>query len=59
MEDDKQVYLCLLAHAYLNSKFSIEFTSESQSMKQIYLDSTTTLRSSSKQTTFYQINATQ
>jgi len=59
MEDDRDVYLCLLVQAKTDTKFSIEFTSDAEAIKTLYLDSSTTLRSDAGQSTFYQIDSTQ
>lgn len=39
MNNDKNKYICILAHAFLDSKFSIEYSSDNQIMKRLTLDS--------------------
>lgn len=45
MEEDKNPYVCILAKAYLDSKFSIEYTSDNEIIKQLMLDSFYTVKS--------------
>lgn len=39
MNLDKNPYICILAQAYLDSKFSIEYASDDGLIKQLMLDS--------------------
>jgi hypothetical protein len=39
MGDDRNVYLCLLAKAYTNTKLSFEYTSDEDSIKVLDMDS--------------------
>jgi hypothetical protein len=48
MEGDKNIYLCLLAQADQNSKFNIEFNSNAEGYHKLGIDTTTTLKTSSK-----------
>jgi len=59
MQDHRNVYLCIMAHAITDSKFTIEFTSDAEGMKMLTLDSTSTLKSDAKQVSFYQMDTTQ
>ena len=45
MNLDKNPYICILAQAYIDSKFSIEYISDDGLMKQLYLDSFYTQKS--------------
>jgi hypothetical protein len=59
MEGDATPYLCVLATAPADTKFSIEFTSDKDAIKQLAIDTTTALSSSSGQKTLYQIDTSQ
>ncbi len=48
MEGDKNIYLCLLAQADQSSKFNIEFNSNAEGYHKLKIDTTTTLKTSSK-----------
>lgn len=39
MRDDKDFYLCILATGYLESKFTIEYTSQEDIIKLLHYDS--------------------
>lgn len=59
MEDHRNVYLCILAQAITDNKFTIEFISDSESIKTLSMDGQATLKSKSGQVTLYQIEASQ
>lgn len=59
MEGDPTPYLCVLATAPADTKFSIEFTSDKNAIKQLAIDTTTALVSTHGQKTIYQIDTTQ
>jgi hypothetical protein len=45
MNLDKNPYICILAQAFLDSKFSIEYISDDGLIKQLYLDNFYTQKS--------------
>jgi hypothetical protein len=59
MEGDSTPYLCVLAVAPSDSKFSIEWTSDKNTIKTLAIDTTTALSTISGQKTIYQIDTTQ
>lgn len=59
MEGDPIPYLCVLATANEDTKFSIEFTSDKNAIKQLAIDTTTRLSSSKGQTSYFQIDTSQ
>ena len=58
MNEDKNPYLCILAEAYLDSKFSIEYSSEKGLIKQLTLDNLYTEKID-RQGKMLQVDATQ
>ncbi len=59
MEDDRDVYLCILATAFLDSKFSIQYSTESYNLKNMALDNFYIKKLASNEVALYQIEATQ
>ena len=59
MEGDPTPYLCVLVTAIEDCKFSIDFTSDKNSIHLLGIDTTTTLTSSSGQITIYKIDLRQ
>lgn len=59
MEDDPTPYLCILATAQQDTKFSIEFTSDKDALRQLAIDTTTALSSEQGQKSLYQIDSSQ
>lgn len=57
MEGDKNVYLCVLAHADKNAKFNIQFNSDGEGFKKLAIDSTTTLKGANKEALYYMDNS--
>jgi hypothetical protein len=57
MEGDKSPYICILAYAYLESKFSIEFVSEVTDIKDIPIDTTTAVSLKRDEMRLFQVNA--
>jgi len=58
MNEDKNPYICILAKAYQDSKFSIEYTSENNIMQQVRLDSFY-VKSKANEVTILQVDGTQ
>lgn len=44
MEKDKSPYLCILAHAFSESKIAIEFASEISDIKNLQIDTNTPVK---------------
>lgn len=59
MEGHRNIHLWILVQAVSDSKFSIEFTSDSTAMKTLTLDSTYSLHTKGNQTNYYRIDASQ
>ena len=57
MDSDKSPYLCILANAYSESKFSIEFVSESTNIKDIPIGTTMAIQMKREETRIFQITA--
>lgn len=43
MENDKNPYICILAYAFIESKGSIEYVSETSDIKSIPIDTTSAI----------------
>ena len=59
MNADKNPYICILAQAFLDSKFSIEYASDDGLIKQLMLDSFYTVKSKAGEETFFQVDNSQ
>lgn len=59
MGQDRNIYLCLLAKAYTNSKLSIEYASDEDSIKILDMDSFETVEIDKSATKLYQVSANQ
>jgi hypothetical protein len=59
MNLDKNPYICILAQAFLDSKFSIEYVTDDGLIKQLTLDNFYTQKSESGKVTILQIDASQ
>lgn len=59
MNEDKNPYLCILAEAYLDSKFSIEYSSDNNIIKQLTLDNFYTHKSAKDTTKIFQLDGAQ
>lgn len=59
MGEDRNIYLCLLAKAYTNTKLSIEYTSDEDSIKILDMDSFETVDVDKSSTKLYQVSANQ
>jgi hypothetical protein len=59
MNLEKNPYICILAQAYLDSKFSIEYVSDDGLIKQLMLDNFYTQKSDSGKATYFQIDGSQ
>lgn len=59
MNLDKNPYICILAQAYLDSKFSIEYISDDGLIKQLTVDNFYTQKSERGKVTYLQIDASQ
>lgn len=59
MEGDNTPYLCILASAASDSKFSIEWTTDKNAIKTLAIDTTTALSASKGDKNLYQINLSQ
>jgi hypothetical protein len=57
IENDKNIYLCVLAEADQSSKFNIEFNSNGEGYKKLKIDTTTTLKAAEKQVLYYLDNS--
>lgn len=56
---DRNPYICILAQAYLDSKFSIEYISDDGLIKQLTLDTFYTLKSEAGKVSYMQVDASQ
>lgn len=59
MNNDKNKYICILANAYLDSKFSIEYSSDNQLIKHLTADSYLTKKLEAHQTAYFQMDGAQ
>jgi hypothetical protein len=59
MGNDRNVYLCLLAKAYTNTKLSFEYTSDEGSIKVLDMDRFETVSVEKDKPKIYQISANQ
>lgn len=59
MGEDRNIYLCLLAKAYTNTKLSLEYTSDEDSIKILDMDSFETATLDKSTTKLYQVSANQ
>lgn len=59
MGEDRNIYLCLLAKAYTNTKLSLEYTSDEDSIKILDMDSFETVSVDKLTTKLYQVSANQ
>ena len=57
MDNDKNVYLCLLASADQSSKFNIEFNTDNKGFRKLKIDTTTTINSTGKEYLYYLDNS--
>ena len=57
MESDKNPYICILAYAYTESKFSIEYVSESTNIKDIPLNTAMAVHMKKEESRMFQLNA--
>ena len=48
MENDKNIFLCLLVEATQSSKFNIEFNTNNNGYRKLKVDTTTTLKSTGR-----------
>ena len=55
MEDDKNIYLCILAKSEMESKFYIEWTSDEEMIKVLDLDSFETVKIEKGPAKVYQV----
>lgn len=59
LDDDKNPYICILAEAFMDSKFSIQFISDEGLIKQLMLDSFSVHKSDKPEDSYFQIDGTQ
>jgi hypothetical protein len=57
MENDKNIYLCLLASADRSSKFNIEFNTNADGYRKLKIDTTTSIKGKGKTSLYYLDNS--
>jgi hypothetical protein len=59
MGDDRNVYICIMAKAYTNTKLSFEYTSSEDTIKVLDMDSFETVNVDKGIIKLYQVSANQ
>jgi len=59
MGDDRNIYICILAKAYTNTKLSFEYTSSTDAIKVLEMDSFETVTIDKMTPKIYRVSANQ